>query len=259
MAVRATAGHRVIVSMIVTGAAGSSSAHSPGTVSAMCGAMRYRAMLFDLDGTLVDTNRAHVDAWMKTLAAYGHPVPEERIWEEVGKGGDQLVPSVLPDASERETKMLKDGEKKAFLQTAARSHFKTFPGAEELLDELRARGVTLALATSSGKDVIGAIFTSADRDLRPCFHVMVDGDDVESSKPAPDIVQEAVKRTGFAAKECAMIGDTPYDASAALKAGVAAMGVLTGPASEAVLREAGATRVFRDLVEMHAALERGEL
>src|SRR5438445_6884402 len=112
--------------------------------------MALDAVIFDIDGTLIDTNAAHVEAWEKAFAAYGYEVPRDRIATEIGKGGDKLVPAVLGEqTAEKHGKALRDRSAKEFLAIAGKTHFRVFPAVPELLGRLKEKGLKLALATSS--------------------------------------------------------------------------------------------------------------
>src|SRR5919107_1825803 len=176
--------------------------------------MTLRGMIFDLDGTLVDTNPAHIEAWRRAFQRLGFEVPVERIVPEVGKGGDKLVPSVLGrEAEERYGEELRKRQKSEFLEIARRQRFRIFPGTVEIFEALRERGIRTALATSSD-----------EKDL--------------------------------AATQCAMVGDTVYDGEACQAAGVAFLGVLSGPADEQQLYDAGARAVWRDVGHLLSDLDR---
>src|SRR5437870_5322338 len=117
-------------------------------------AMPLRGVIFDLDGTLVDTNWYHVEAWRRAFAAGGYDVPAERIAAEVGKGGDQLIPAVLgQNAADRDGDAVRKGYTQEFRTIAGRERFAVFPRAVELLDALHRRGLKTALATSSPQDL----------------------------------------------------------------------------------------------------------
>lgn len=219
-----------------------------------------RGMIFDVDGTLVDTNPAHVEAWRRAFRRFGYDVPMERIVVEIGKGGDKLVPSILGEAAEkRHGDALRRAQKEEFLAIARRQHFRVFSGVPELFRALRNRGIRTALATSSDDKHLDATLASAGIDLRSMADVVVTKSDAEASKPAPDVVVAAVEKLGFSPALCAMVGDTVYDGQACQAAGVVFLGVLSGGSSEAALLEAGARAVFRDvghlLVELDRALE----
>jgi HAD superfamily hydrolase (TIGR01509 family) len=217
-------------------------------------------MIFDLDGTLVDTNPAHVEAWRKAFKRFGYDVPTERIVPEIGKGGDKLVPSILgPAAEKRHGEALRRAQKEEFLALARRVRFRVFPGVPELFRALKNRGIRTALATSSDDKHLDATLASAGIDLRSMADVVVTKSDAGASKPDPDVVVVAVEKLGLSPSQCAMVGDTVYDAQACQAAGVVFIGVLSGGSSEAALLEAGARAIFRDvahlLVELDRALE----
>ena len=219
--------------------------------------MALDAVIFDLDGTLLDTNEAHAQSWVRSFERHGYKMFADRVRPEMGKGGDNLVPSVLgEDAEARDGKRLRDGTREEYLRIARERRFRVFDGVEALLDALKARGLRLALATSSSDADLDATFASAGVDLRPRFDAVVTKSDVESSKPAPDVVLAAVRKLGLSPAQCAMVGDTPYDALSAKRAGVVTLGVLSGGMhDERQLRAAGARRVWRDPAHLLAELD----
>ena len=222
--------------------------------------MTVKGMIFDIDGTLVDTNPSHVEAWRRAFKRFGYDIPTERIVVEIGKGGDKLVPSILGgEVEKRQGDGLRRAQKEEFLAIAKREHFRVFPGVPELFRALKNRGIRTALATSSDDKHLGATLASAGVDLRSMADVVVTKSDAEASKPAPDVVVAAVEKLGLSPAQCAMVGDTVYDAQACQAAGVVFIGVLSGGNSEAALLETGARAVFGDvahlLVELDRALE----
>ncbi len=219
------------------------------------------AIIFDLDGTLVDTNAAHVESWVRAFARLGYKVTAERVGAEIGKGGDNLVPSVLGlEAEEKDGDKLREVSKEEYLTLTPGRRFRVFDGARELIDELRRRGLKTAIATSSGNEHLDATFAATGEDLRERVDEWVGKSDVEHSKPHPDPVIAAVKKLGVSPAECAMVGDTPYDAISAKRAGVITLGVLSsGLGFDArSLISAGARRAYDDvghiLRELDAAL-----
>jgi HAD superfamily hydrolase (TIGR01549 family) len=214
-------------------------------------------MIFDVDGTLVDTNPAHVEAWRRAFQRFGYDIPTDRIVAEIGKGGDKLVPSILgEEAEQRHGEALRRAQKEEFLAIAKRQHFRVFAGVPELFRALKNRGIRTALATSSDDKHLGATLASAGMDLRTMADVVVTKSDAEASKPAPDLVVAAVEKLGFSSAQCAMVGDTVYDAQASQAAGVVFLGLLSGGSSEAALLEAGARAVLRDVTHLLVELDR---
>ena len=213
-------------------------------------------MTFDIDGTLADTNPAHVEAWCRAFERLGYDIPVKRIKVEIGKGGDLLVPSILgEDAEERDGEALRKAQKEEFLKIAQRERFRVFPCVPELFQALRQRGIRTALATSSDKKHLQAVCDSAGLDLASLADVLVTKEDAEASKPAPDLVIVAWEKLALAPAECAMVGDTIYDAQACRGAGVVFLGVLSGGTPADLLLEAGACGVWRDTGHLFADLD----
>jgi beta-phosphoglucomutase-like phosphatase (HAD superfamily) len=218
--------------------------------------MALHGVVFDIDGTLVDTNPAHVEAWRRAFKRLGYEVPTERIVVEIGKGGDLLVPSILGDEVEkRQGDALRKAQKEEFLSIAERERFRVFPCVPELFQALRQRGIRTALATSSDKKHLQAICESAGIDLPRLADVLVTKDEAEESKPAPDLVIVAWQKLSVSPAECAMVGDTVYDAQACRGAGVVFLGLLSGGTPAEVLLEAGACGVWRDTGHLYADLD----
>jgi HAD superfamily hydrolase (TIGR01509 family) len=220
--------------------------------------MALDALIFDLDGTLVDTNAAHVESWVRALAKHGYRIEADRIGPEVGKGGDNLVPAVLgPSAEARVGEALRETVGEEYVRIVSRERrTPVFPGAVELLAALRDRGIRTALATSSAKQHLDATFESAGVDLREHVDEVVNKDDVERSKPDPDVVVAALDKLRLSPAQCAMVGDTPHDAEAAKRAGVVTLGILAGALNDArALVGAGARRVWRDPAHLLAELD----
>jgi HAD superfamily hydrolase (TIGR01509 family) len=218
--------------------------------------MTLRAIIFDIDGTLVDSNEAHVEAWLTAFRSLGHDVSHDRIREEIGKGGDKLVPSVLgEEADERDGDALRDRQSDAYLDIAKRTRIAPFPRAREIFDAVRRRGLRSALATSSSREHLEALEKSSGLELHALGDELVNADDIAETKPAPDLVEAALEKLGVAPSECAMVGDTPFDAEAARHAGVPCICVTAGGNSAERLREAGAFRVYRDIAEVEARLD----
>jgi phosphoglycolate phosphatase-like HAD superfamily hydrolase len=219
--------------------------------------MAIRGMIFDIDGTLVDTNPAHVLAWRRAFERLGYNIPTDRIEMEIGKGGDKLVPSILGEEAEaRRGEALRRTQKEEFLAIAGRERFRIFSGVPLIFDALRNRGVRTALATSSDKKHLEATLASAGLDLTTMVDVVVTNSDADESKPAPDIVIAAMEKLELPASDCAMVGDTVYDAQACQSAGIVFLGVLSGGTSEAKLLAAGAIAVWRDVARLLQELDR---
>lgn len=218
--------------------------------------MALDALIFDLDGTLVDSNPLHVEAWVRAFARYGYKVAPDRIFVEVGKGGDTLVPAVIGnDAAEKDGKKLRDAQPQEFERLARERGIRVFPGSRELLNAARGRGLKTVLATSSNKKQLKVNEEISGLKVSDLVDCLVNSDDISTSKPAPDLVNAAAKKLGMTPAQCAMIGDTPYDAQSAKHAGVVCLGLTCGGFPELSLRKAGARAVWKDPADLLSHLD----
>jgi HAD superfamily hydrolase (TIGR01509 family) len=208
--------------------------------------VRPRAALFDVDGTLIDSNDAHARAWADVLAAHGYPAELPRLRRMIGMGGDKIV-STLTDLDPD------DGRGKALLAARTARFFdayfpsvRPFSGGRALLQRLRADGIRPAVASSAKPEELASLLKRAEVD--DLIEEQASSGDAARSKPDPDIVQAALARLGLAANAVVMIGDTPFDAESSQRAGVPFLGVRSGGWSDADF--AGARAVFQDVGEM---------
>ena len=209
-----------------------------------------------MDGTLIDTNAQHARAFELAFRELGYFVPADRIEIEIGKGGDELIPAVLGASAEaKDGDALRDGWERHFLEIIAKEKVAVCNGALELLHECKRKGLRLALATSGAESVLEHLEKASGVEWRKQFEIVTTSKDAPHSKPAPHILLTAVKKLGLAGTECAMVGDTPYDALAARGAGVACIGVETGGHNADDLREAGCRATFKDAAELLAHLD----
>jgi phosphoglycolate phosphatase-like HAD superfamily hydrolase len=213
------------------------------------------AVIFDLDGTLVDTNAAHVEAWQEAFRKLGYDIPRSRILPEIGKGGDKLVPSIVgEDGERRDGEALRAAHGERFLDIAGRTTFRIFSGTEELLSELRHIAIPTAVATSSAKEHLDAVLASSGLDLERLVTHIVTGSEARESKPAPDLIRAALVRLGTRPPSSVMVGDTRYDGDAAARAGVAFLGVLCGGRPAEELWTADALGLYADPADLLARL-----
>ena len=213
--------------------------------------MALDALIFDLDGTLVDSNPLHVEAWVRAFARSGYKVAPDRVFVEVGKGGDTLVPAIIgKNAAEKDGKTLREAQPQEFEKLATERGIPVFAGSRELLAEARGRGLKTVLATSSNKKQLKVNEENSGLNVSDLVDCLVNADDIQTSKPAPDLVNAAVKKLGMSAAQCAMIGDTPYDAQSAKHAGVVCLGITCGGFPELSLRKAGARVVWKDPADL---------
>ncbi|THG28599.1 HAD family hydrolase [Naasia lichenicola] len=205
-----------------------------------------KAILFDIDGTLVDSNYLHVDAWQRALAGAGHAVDAWKIHRAIGKDSDELLKVLVGDAAESIADAASDAHSELYAAMADR--LRPFDGARELIAELADRGVRVVLATSAPEDELATLRTVLDVD--GYLTGVTSSGDVETAKPEPDIVQVALERAGVGADEAVFVGDTIWDIQAAGKAGVPTIGVRSGGVSEEELRGAGAVEVYDDVRDL---------
>lgn len=215
------------------------------------------AAIFDIDGTLVDSVDLHAAAWQAAMREFGRDVPFEEVRTQIGKGGDQLLPVFFSKAElERFGKAI-EARRAATYKHDCLPKVRAFPGTRELFERLRADRRRIALASSSPHDEIGHYKRLAR--IEDLVDVEVSKDDVEHSKPCPDVFAAALAKLGLGAGACVAIGDTPYDAEAAGKLGLRTIGVLCGGFPEEWLRAAGCVSIFRDPADLLARYEESPL
>ncbi|HEY2066207.1 MAG TPA: HAD family hydrolase [Gemmatimonadaceae bacterium] len=209
------------------------------------------AVLLDVDGTLIDSNDAHARAWVAALAAHGYVVPFSEIRPLIGKGGDKILPELTGlDPDSGEAKRIADTRGRIFLEQELPS-LRATPGARALLERLRGLGLELIVATSARAEEVGAILTQAG--VSDLIQAASSSDDADRSKPDPDIVRAALRKAGEQAAHSIMIGDTPYDIEAAVRARVPAIGLRSGGWTDDGLR--GAVAVYDDPADLLAHLD----
>ena len=201
-----------------------------------------KAAIFDLDGTLLDSVDLHALAWHEAMAKFGHDVSFEQARSQIGKGGDKLIPVFLSADEQRDHgKALEEWRSERF-KSAYLPLVRPFSAVPDLLRRVRAAGVRVAIASSAKKDELSKYLEIAN--IAELVDEMASSEDAEESKPAPDIFQVALKKLNIVGHDAVAVGDTPYDASAAAKAGIATIGVLCGGFTEASLKKAGCIDVY---------------
>jgi HAD superfamily hydrolase (TIGR01509 family) len=207
--------------------------------------------ILDIDGTLVDTNYQHALAWYRAFRQHDHRVPIWRIHRHIGMGGDKLVEALIGEEADREQgDDIRAAEGPLYL--AMIEEVEPLAGARGLIEDLKGQGHTVVLASSAkAKEVEHYLDLLDARELADDW---TSSDDVEETKPAPDLVESALKKAGGEPSDAVMIGDTPWDIQAAEKAGLPTLAVMTGGFSEAELRDAGALEVFETLEDLRAGL-----
>jgi membrane protein len=208
-----------------------------------------RAVLFDIDGTLIDSNELHVEAWVQAFTERGHDIEPAAIRQQIGKGGDNLVPALLPDVEEHEQKGLSEASGRLFKQLFM-DRARPFPDARALIDRVGADGRKVVLASSaSAEELKHYVDLLGIGDL---VAATTSFDDVGTSKPAPDIFAVALKKSGFAAAEVIAVGDTPYDIESAAKAGFGTVALLSGGFAEEELAAARPVAIYRNVAALLA-------
>lgn len=209
------------------------------------------AVLFDVDGTLVDTNYLHVVAWWEAFRQYGHQVSMAEIHRAIGKGSDKLLDHLLPDDRDREDDSAISAAHLA-LYAPYWPRLRAFNGAADLLRACAAAGQRVVLASSANEREMRALRAAIDAD--DAIAAITSSDDAEQSKPAPDIVHTALDRAGVPPERAVFVGDAVWDVHACGKAGVPCVAVLTGGVGADELRAAGAVEVHQGPAALLRAL-----
>lgn len=213
-----------------------------------------RAAVFDVDGTLVDTVDLHARAWQDAFRKWGKDVEFIDVRSQIGKGGDQILPMFFsPNEVKRFGEEMSEWRGKHFKSTYL-PQAKPFPKTRELFSALRERGVKLALASSAKKDELKTYKKLAN--IEDLVDAETSADEVENTKPHPDVFAMAVEKLGIEAENAIAVGDSPFDAQSAGKIGLLTVGVLCGGFPEELLRAAGAVEVYRDPEDLLANVDR---
>ncbi len=201
-----------------------------------------RGVLFDIDGTLVDTNYPHVLAWWHAFRTAGYVVAMSDIHRKVGMGADQLVSALI----DKDDEQVATGHRHFYAPHL--EQLQPFAGAAELLRATAGLGLTVILASSAEQEEVDALTAALGAD--DVITVVTSSADAEASKPSPDILETALSKAGLRAADCLVVGDTVWDVAAASTAGMPCIGVLSGGISAAELAGAGAVEVYRDAADL---------
>jgi HAD superfamily hydrolase (TIGR01509 family) len=217
---------------------------------------KVRAILLDVDGTLLDSNDAHARAWVEVLREDGiEPPPLERVRRLIGMGGDKLLPEISGiEIDSPHGKKLGERRKEIFKRNYLPA-LRPTPGARALVERLARGGVPLVVATSAESEELKGLLQRAR--LEDLLTESTTSSDAESSKPDPDIITAAVKKAGVPPAESILIGDTPYDIAAARRAGVRTIAVRCGGWGDDDLF--GAIAIYDDPAELLASIDRSPL
>lgn len=203
-------------------------------------------MLFDIDGTLVDSNYLHVHAWQQAFHEVGLPVQAWHVHRSIGMDGSTLVEELSDGADDDVQKRLKDFHTRHY--EAGADLLTALPGARGLLQRVADLGLQVVLATSAPENELAMLRTTLDCD--ELVSAITSSEDVEEAKPRPDIVNVALKKAGVSARQAVFIGDTVWDVEASARAGVPCIAVLSGGVGRGELEKAGAAAIFDDAQEL---------
>ncbi len=204
------------------------------------------AVLFDVDGTLVDSNYLHVHAWHRAFIDEGLSVETWRIHRSIGMDGSMLVATLAERADEDARARLKDLHSRYYKETT--SLLRRLPGVRELLERVEALGLQIVLATSAPDDELSILReVLASDDL---VSAVTSSGDVDTAKPQPDIIEVALDRAGVDPSQAVFVGDAVWDVEACERAGVPAIALLSGGISRGELETAGAKAVFENALDL---------
>ena len=212
------------------------------------------AFVFDIDGTLVDSNELHVQSWDRAFRHFGKIFPIEALHAQIGKGSDQYLPEFLTSEEiERFGKQLDDYRSEIFRKEYL-PKVKPFPKVRELFDRIKSDGKRILLA-SSGKQQDTDYYVDLLK-IGKYINGCVSGNEAGRSKPAPDLFLECVNKFKFDRKESVVVGDTRWDVEAAGRAGLKTVAVTCGGTDAGILRAAGAVAVYKDPADLLANYEK---
>ena len=217
-----------------------------------------KAVIFDVDGTLIDSVDLHAQSWQDAFREYGRDIPLDDIRMQIGKGGDELMPVFLSEEDIEAIGEELEERRGAILKERYLPKVKAFPGVRDLIEHLRVQGLRIALASSAKEDELETYKEVAD--IEDLVDVQTSSDDADNSKPNPDIFLAALEKLGNPdPQDVIVVGDTPYDAEAASQAGLRTIGLLCGGFPEDGLWEAGCVAVYLDPADLLAQYDSSPL
>ncbi len=208
-----------------------------------------KAVIFDIDGTLIDSVDLHAHAWQEAFAKFGVKVGFEDVRSQIGKGGDQLLPVFLSKEQQEQFGKALDRYRGELWKANYMSQVKPFPRVRELVQRVKDDGFQVALASSAKGDEVD--FYKRVAHIEDLIEEQTSADDAERSKPHPDIFEAALARLkDVDTREAVTVGDSPYDAIAAGKLKMTSIGVLSGGFPEDDLRKAGYSEIYKDCADL---------
>jgi HAD superfamily hydrolase (TIGR01509 family) len=210
--------------------------------------MMVEVLLSDIDGTLVDSNALHAEAWRRTFEHFGIQVGLDEAWSQIGKGGDKLIPVFVKEADRDRLGKQIEALRKDIFHRDYMPRIVSFPKSRELLAKVKANGTRIVLATSSEKEDVATYKRIVG--MEDLVDETASGSDAKESKPEPDVFAAALDKIGLRADQAIALGDTPYDARAAGKIGIRVIGLTCGGWKRDDLREAGCIEVYQDPADL---------
>jgi len=203
-----------------------------------------RAVILDIDGTLLDSNDAHAHAWVEAMSDYGYSVLFEKVRPLIGMGGDKVLPETLGIEKDSERGKRISQRRGEIFKTRYLSQIKPFSQAQDLLQCMHDHGLALVVGSSAEPDELKAMLQLIGPHVSDLIGQQASSKEAKRSKPDPDVIQAALERGGYPASEVVMLGDTPYDIQAAAEANVATIALRCGGWKDSDL--AGALAVYND-------------
>jgi len=217
-----------------------------------------RAVIFDVDGTIVDSNELHVDAWDEIFRRYGKSFPREKLHAHIGEGGDQYVPNFLNALEMRDFGAKLEKERGEVYKEKYMAKVRPFPRVRGLFERIKRDAKRVALASSGKSDELEHYMSLAK--IQELVDAQTTKDDVVHSKPHADVFMAALRKLGnLSPDDAVVVGDSPYDVIAAKRILLPTVGLLCGGFSEEELRSVGAVAIFRDPADLLENYERSPL
>ena len=199
-----------------------------------------KGVIFDVDGTLVDSNDAHAQSWVETFAEAGYDVPFDVVRPLIGMGGDKLLPRTIGVSNESEEGKKLTKRRSAIFREKFLPHLQALKGSRDLVKRVRSDGLKAIVATSAKDEELRGLLKAAQ--VADLMEEKATASDAKRSKPDPDIIHAAIEESGISPSELVMIGDTPYDIEAAIRAHVAPIGFRSGGWTDEELK--GAVEIY---------------
>jgi len=215
------------------------------------------ALLSDIDGTLVDSNALHAEAWRRTFEHFGIQVRMDEAWSQIGKGGDKLIPVFVKEEDRDRLQKEMEAFRKQVFHRDYMPRIVAFSKSRDLFAKLKQSGIRIILATSSDEEDVATYKRIIG--IEDLVDAQSSASEAKESKPEPDIFAVALKKAGVSADRAIALGDTPYDAEAAGKLGIRVIGLTCGGWKRDDLLDAGCIEVYQDPADLLLHLEQSLL